>query len=147
MVWGMALPSGFGDFFPGGNYVGWEEELTQYFREKMPAEQKALFADDVSSYRYYVAENFINEPGVKLNSDLPPFGPIAAHEAPKCFETEKRYSSLGSLIELSDRIVAVGYGDMIPITLNSGASSFPLSSLPAISPMSRDAGRRFRPSP
>ena len=107
MVWGMALPRGFGDFFPGGNFVGWREELTQYFREKMPAEQKALFADDVSSYRYYVAENFTYEPGIKLNADLPPFGPIAAHEAPKCFETEKRYSSLGSLIELNDRIVAV----------------------------------------
>lgn len=106
MVWGMALPGSFGDFFPDGAYVGWKEARTEYFYNRMPADQRAIFNDDVSTYRYYVAENFINEPGLK-RPDLPPFGPIAAHEAPKRFETIKSYASLGSLIKLNDRILAV----------------------------------------
>ena len=35
MVWGLSMPSSFGDFFPQGNYVGWDEELTRYFNEEM----------------------------------------------------------------------------------------------------------------
>ena len=31
MVWGMALPGSFGDFWPGGDYAGWDDELTEYF--------------------------------------------------------------------------------------------------------------------
>lgn len=105
MVWGMVSPSTFGDFFPDGDYVGWEEDLSDFFDNTMPAEQKVLF-DDVSLYIFYVSQNFKNEPGVR-RSGLPPFGPIAAHEAPKRFETEKSYSSLGSLIKLTSQILAV----------------------------------------
>ncbi len=108
MVWGMALPSGLGDFFPDGSYVGWREYLNAYFLEKMASEQKARFSDgSASTYRRYVSEKFINEPGSKRSPDVPAFGPIEGHEAPKRFETEKSYSSLGSLVMLNDRILAV----------------------------------------
>lgn len=111
MVWGMALPGSFGEFFPDGDFVGWKEELTEYFNKKMPVERKALFQ---SSYAYYASLNLTNEPGLKY-PDLPPFGPIAAHETPKRFETVKKYASLGSLVMLNDRILAVdeGFKDII----------------------------------
>jgi hypothetical protein len=107
MVWGMALPSSFGQFFPDGNYVGWDEELAAYFDDKMPADQKALFErPSHTSYARHVSEKFTSEPGLK-RPGFPPFGPIVAHEAPKRFEAEKQYASLGSLIQLNDRILAV----------------------------------------
>jgi hypothetical protein len=107
MVWGMASPGRFGDFFPDGDYVGWKEELVAYFNNRMPTEKKALFdPPHVASYIYYAAENLISEPGLK-RPDLPPFSPIAAHEAPKRFVTEKQYASLGSLIILTGQILAV----------------------------------------
>lgn len=109
MVWGMPLPGNFGDFFPDGDYVGWDEELDGYFNNKMPAEQKRFFDHPPPSYNYYVAQKLISEPGVKHPGmpDQPPFGPIAPHEAPKRFETVKKYASLGSLIKLTARILAV----------------------------------------
>lgn len=106
MVWGMGLPSTFGQFFPNGEYVGWEDELTAYFNNEMPADQKARFSDS-SSYCYWAIENFVNEPGTRHGPDNQPFGPIAAHEAPKRFKTEKNYASLGALIETYNRVLAV----------------------------------------
>jgi hypothetical protein len=68
--------------------------------------KKALFAPPhAASYVYYAAENLISEPGLK-RPDLPPFGPFAADEAPKRFETEKIYKTLGSLIVLNGRVLA-----------------------------------------
>lgn len=104
-VWGVALPGTFGGFFPSGEYVGWDEQLTEYFDTKMPVERKALF-DCLSSYRYYVAENFNNEAGLE-RPQMPPFGSIVADEAPKRFKIEKNYPTLGSLMKLNCRILAV----------------------------------------
>jgi hypothetical protein len=107
MVWGMAQPSNFGEFFPNGDYVGWNEDLTDYFNNKMPAEKKAVFDSDVSDYIFYTSENIIQVPGLRPNSQWPPFGSVAAHEVPKRFRTEKKVSSLGSLVTLTNRITAV----------------------------------------
>ena len=43
MVWGVVEPGSFGDFYPSGDYVGWEEEIKRYFDEEMSAEQRAAF--------------------------------------------------------------------------------------------------------
>lgn len=106
MVWGMALPGNFGHFWPSGEYIGWDEALTDYFNNAMPADEKALFSH-VSEYIYYASQKLKNPPGKKIRQSLPPFGPIAAHEAPKRFAAAKRHSSLGSLIMLNSRILAV----------------------------------------
>ncbi|MFM9942368.1 MAG: imm11 family protein [Hyphomicrobiaceae bacterium] len=107
MVWGMALPGKFGEFFPDGNYVGWKDELTAYFDNQMSAERKALFEPPIAAqYIYYAAMNLITEPGLK-HEGIPPFGPIAAHEAPKRFECETKYVSLGALTKLTGQILAV----------------------------------------
>jgi hypothetical protein len=114
MVWGLSMPSSFGDFFPNGDYVGWDEELTRYFNEEMPAEEQALFGESgtgsivkTRSYIHFVAEKFKNEYGSNKLGGLPPITPIEAHETPKRFETVKTYTSLGSLVKLTNRILAV----------------------------------------
>ncbi len=110
MVWGMVDPSSIGDYFPIGDYIGWREQLISYFNESMPEEQRALFdyenKDRASNYAYYVHLKFKNERGKKFMHP-PPLGPIKPHEPPKCFATEKTYSSLASLIKLNDLILAV----------------------------------------
>ena len=106
MVWGMALPSSFGQFFPNGEYVGWSDELKQYFKNEMPAEQKALFKQDGWFYPSYAMSKFVHDPNEQM-SDYPPFTPIDPHEAPKKFVLQKTYTSLGSLINTENRILAV----------------------------------------
>lgn len=111
MVWGMIMPTGFGEVWPDGDFVGWNETLQAYYREKMPPEQKALFefgsGNGASSYAYYVSGKFISPPGETAGPEYPPYSPIEPQEPPKSFTTEKRYSSLGSLIMLNGRILAV----------------------------------------
>lgn len=107
MVWGLSMPSSFGDFFPHGDYVGWDEELTRYYNEEMSAEQKAPFlVRGPVRYHSYVGAKFREECGSNDIVELPPITPIQPHEQPKWFETVKTYSSLGSLIILNDRLWA-----------------------------------------
>jgi hypothetical protein len=121
MVWGMNLPSSFGEFWPDGDFEGesnsrsdgWSERLTSHYEAQPVEEQKRLFNYDDghgnAAHRYpgYVSEKFISEIGTKRGADRPPFTPIEPHEPPRYFETCKTYGSLGSLIMLSDRIIAV----------------------------------------
>lgn len=118
----MNLPSGFGEFWPDGEFEGedtddndsgWRIRLRSYFKEQAPEEQKRLFdhqGDNGSSAHYYpgqVSQKFISEIGTRPGPDRPPLTPIEPHEPPQFFQTIKTYSSLASLIKLNDRIVAV----------------------------------------
>lgn len=96
MVWVMALPSGFGDFGPEGHFVGWEEARTHFANEV-----------DGDSYGYGVWQKFIEEQGKQFSPRHPPIAAIESHEAPKWYELERRYSSLGSTIRLQNGILAV----------------------------------------
>ncbi len=128
MVWGMASPSRLGDFFPDGTFVGWSEELTDYFETKMPTKRKAAFGNDVHSYIYYVAQKFICEPGTINDPDMPPFSAIEPHEAPRRLLTVKKYSSLGSMITLCGELWAADQQmKSIIETLEPGKHFFPLS--------------------
>jgi hypothetical protein len=106
MVWGLALPSSYNAFFPGGDYVGWREGLLAYFQNEMPAEQKDLFYNALS-YPSYVSNKFSAEPDKEGSSERPPFSPAEPHEAPMRFTLRKKYSKLGSLIETQDQILSV----------------------------------------
>jgi hypothetical protein len=106
MAWAMAMASSFGEFFPDGDYPGWFERLHKYFVEKMPAEKKAGLPG-TQDYLLYITEKFHRELGNADWYGLPPISAIEAHEPPEVFETEKRYTSLGSLVKLTDRIMAV----------------------------------------
>lgn len=109
MVWAMDMPSSFGEFFPGGDYPGFDERLYKYYEEQMSAEQKAVFGvrNPKASYVNLVCEKFRSPLGYKSGSDAPSVTPIESHEPPECFKTRKRYKSLGSLIQLNSRILAV----------------------------------------
>jgi hypothetical protein len=111
MVWGMTLPSTFGEFWPDGEFVGWYDGLKAYFREQMPEEQKALFDDGngngETNYMGYAVQKLVSEAGASGGPDYPPFSPIEPQEPPPSFTAEKRYTSLGSLIKLNDRILAL----------------------------------------
>ncbi len=105
MVWGMALPVDFGDFFPDGEYLGWREGLIDYYENKMSAEQQAQFLNPFT-YPFYVMFKFKQNPEWQGSEKFPPFSPIEPHERPTRFTLRKNYKSLGSLIETVDRIFA-----------------------------------------
>lgn len=120
MVWGMSLPSGFGEFFLDGDFegdgirpdaIGWSGRLKKYFNEQLAEDEKALFDDghgpDAVRYVSYVASKFRSEIGTKGDPCDPPLSAIAACEPPRSFDLEKRVKSIGSLVMLTDRILAV----------------------------------------
>ena len=105
MVWGLELPVNSGMCCPDGAYVGWDENLTAYF-ELLPEEIKRQYNYRSVVYMSHVAHKFHFERGSKYG-DHPPVGPIEDHEWPNWFETEKRYSLIGSLLHLNSQVVAV----------------------------------------
>jgi hypothetical protein len=115
MVWGMALPKNFGEFWPDGDFAGWSRDLVGHYMKQPPEIQRALYAgypDPVEcavSYPLYVSRKFISEEGVRHSprAEDPPFTAILDHEAPPVFVTGKTYTALGSLIMFNDRILAV----------------------------------------
>jgi hypothetical protein len=118
MVWGMSLPLDSGEFWPQGEFEpdangkdSWRTRLVAHYLAQTREEQKRLFnhGDFVngSAYASFVSGKFINEPGATDRpNERPPFSPIEPHEPPRCFYTYP-YKSLGSLIKLNDRILAV----------------------------------------
>ena len=110
MVWGIVLPSGFGDYCPLGDYVGWDERLEAYFR-KETAETGQPFVigpwlDSPAAYANHIIRKFRDEPGSKF-SDLVPVGPPLPHEWPEEFRTKKAHDNLGALIQLNSGFLAV----------------------------------------
>lgn len=125
MVWGMSLPSSFGDFWPEGRFEsdpqqplspGWRDRLIEHFLSQTAEVQKELFDyrgnDGLAAHRYpsFVSSKFITEQGVSINADKPPITAIKAHEPPRFYQTRKNHSNLASLVELCDRIIAVDEG-------------------------------------
>jgi hypothetical protein len=51
MVWALVDPGSFGDFFPNGDHVGWQEGIKRYFDDEMYAEQRAAHDNWDVSYR------------------------------------------------------------------------------------------------
>lgn len=123
MVWGMGLPSGFGEFWPEGDFEGqigggpedgWMRRLTAYFKAQPIEVQKELFdwvnhgsGSAAHEYPAYVYSKFRSEAGTRENIHSPPYNSIKAHEAPLSFDVERGGKLLGSLIKLNGRIMAV----------------------------------------
>ncbi|WP_454607829.1 imm11 family protein [Labrenzia sp. MBR-25] len=101
------MPSGFGAYFPDGDYVGYRERLTKYFDEEMPAEEKAKFGEDKDiGYVSHVVQNFTYEPGTAHGDNIP-CRLVAEYEWPEEYELVKTYKALGSLFEMNGQLLAV----------------------------------------
>ncbi len=113
MVWGMAIPDKFGEFWPDGEFKGWNASLMQHILKQPPEIQRALFdrsgdpMEAVVDYPVYVCGKFKSEVGSIGFPEHPPFTPIQEHEPPRSFDTVKSYSSLGSIIALKFGLLAV----------------------------------------
>lgn len=116
MVWGMDIPSTFGDFWPRGRFEGdddgWFDRLDKHFFEgPMPAEKKSLLENDLRaarlSYSLFVSMKLKGEPGARADGRGPPFIAVEQHEIPTFFKLEKSSETLGSLIALNYGILAV----------------------------------------
>jgi len=121
MVWGMSLPSNFGEFWPEGDFEGcneqdisgWRERLIKYFNNQSSESQTALFnftgdgsGNAAHFYPGYVGSKFISEIGAVVGAGRPPLSPIYKHEPPHSFDIIRGGKTLGSLIKLNDRILA-----------------------------------------
>ena len=118
MVWGMNLPSDFGQFWPEGQFEGeavnsdgWWERMIAHYLAQSQEEQQRLFDNggelDASGYASYVLGKFVHEQGAQESPEHPPFKPIEPHEAPLSFVTERTYRTFGSLIALNFGLLAV----------------------------------------
>ena len=96
MVWGIEMPGSFGDFFPDGEYVGYDERLKAYYDNEMSDAEKAAMGmqDRLLLSRF----------STKFTADK---GPLKPHDCPKEFKTITSYKSLASLIKLNERLPAV----------------------------------------
>ena len=115
MVWGLVLSSELGDYFPQGEYVGWDEKLRAYWESGMPAEVKAHFVEEsarertyahAGTYYSYVAKKFKSDHSRKFGG-IPPLTPIEGHEWPEEFSTIFNIKSLGSLFTLSGQMLVI----------------------------------------
>lgn len=121
MVWGMSIPSSFGDYWPDGCYEGedpqgeggWSDRLARFYHIQTPKAQKRLFdygpTGSAADYPIYVSQKFVSEPNGRSIQfpELPPLNSIKEHEPPRFFITYANYKSLGSLIALNFGLLAV----------------------------------------
>lgn len=96
MVWGLVEPSGYGDYFPGGDYIGWEEALSRYFNEELTADQRAEFDNRDIRFMRITSLKFTEAKGQ-----------LAPHEIPDEFRLRETHKSLGALIVFDERHLAV----------------------------------------
>ncbi|MDW4548276.1 hypothetical protein R5H32_02805 [Defluviimonas sp. D31] len=105
MVWAMEKPSSFGDYFPDGDYVGWREGLAEHFN-RMPEAERVKYDNRPPEYIFRISAKFKYEIGVPFGLSAP-LTPIEPHEWPTELRTEKSYKTLGSLIQMTNRFLAV----------------------------------------
>jgi hypothetical protein len=122
MVWGMSIPSNFGEFWPDGDFEGvdqagnecWANRLRLHYLKQPEVEQRRLLdfganhpGYGAGNYASFIHGKYTRELGTLGTPGIPPFTPVQVHEAPESFVTLKTYKSLGSLIALNSRILAV----------------------------------------
>jgi len=96
MAWALVEPNGFGEFFPYGDQVGWDEQIKRHFNEEMSAEQRAVFNNWDVNFRERVSRKFTQD-----------LGPLEPHEFPSEFRLAETRKSIGSIILLPNRLLAV----------------------------------------
>jgi len=120
MTWALFTPKGFGPYFPDGDFVGWDEQLDEYFETEISRAEKERMLkkyydkEDVRFgkselwnirryWRLQVVFSLIaeNDDFVEQETLLDP------RLFPRIFKTTRTYKDLAAMIETIDRIVAV----------------------------------------
>ena len=115
MVWGLREPSGFGQFFLDGDYVGFDDRLKDYFSTQMSDAEKA----EMGMRERFSYTAFYN----KFTKDL---GPLKPHECPTEFQVQfNQAKSFGSLVKLTAKLLTVDEAlKTIIETLDPGVHQF-----------------------
>lgn len=98
MVWGMIQPTGFGEYWPEGEFVGWFDDLRDYHSNRMSDEDKVAMGME----KHFDLTAIVN----KFSEDL---GPVKPEECPTVFTVDfkKNKGDYASLIALNSRVLAV----------------------------------------
>jgi hypothetical protein len=115
MVWGLREPSGFGQFFLDGDYVGFDDRLKDYFSTQMSDAEKA----EMGMPERFSYTAFYN----KFTKNL---GPLKPHECPTEFQVQfNQATSFGSLVKLTSKLLTVDEAlKTIIKTLDPGVHQF-----------------------
>ncbi|MFD1343980.1 imm11 family protein [Litorisediminicola beolgyonensis] len=96
MVWALIDPGQFGTYFIDGDYPGWADRLRVYYETAMSdAEKRAMGMED---------RLLLSEFAAKFTKDR---GRLAEHERPATFVSQSPLHSLGAMVKLTDRLLAV----------------------------------------
>jgi hypothetical protein len=125
MVWAITISSVFGEFFPKGNFRGYEEALAAHYKGEVVPGRRGPLGEPIyrfttefpldgdgkpyaafSTYSHYVSDKFHSELGVPHEFGAP-LGPVLPHEWPQEYVFEKRYNRPAALIKLTNRMHAV----------------------------------------
>ena len=96
MVWGLFQPNGGGDYSPDGDHISRRNGLRKYFHEHMTDDERSKYSENELEYFYQVSRKF--------NEDL---GPLQPQEMPSDWQTVKSHKTLGSLILMTNALLAV----------------------------------------
>lgn len=98
MAWAVRRKIQFGQFFPKGEWVGWDEASKKYLEEDMSDAEKAKLNPEnlLNSYLSFVSKKFRYSKGVILD-----------HEWPEEFRTDKTMHNLGAIFALNDGVLVV----------------------------------------
>lgn len=95
MVWALRDPSTFGQFFPDGEYVGYDEVIDTEFTKLSP-EKRREYDNHIVTFQYRISQKFTKQRGE-----------LTEFEKPRIFKLVREHKNLASLILLNDRLTAV----------------------------------------
>jgi hypothetical protein len=97
MVWGIVMDYRSHEHAPNGKWVGYEDRLTEYFKNDMP---DGLLKERLRwplSYVAHASKKFSKEIG-SITDKFVPIEPLLPHEWPDTYQTEETPKKLGAFI-------------------------------------------------
>ncbi len=106
MVWAVILPSVFNEFFPRGEFVGYNEKLENAYRELSPRDENGETFRSANNYNYWVSRKFTMQ-WVPEASAQNPLDWVKDWEWPDQYVLKNEYKRKASLINMTNRILCV----------------------------------------
>ncbi|MCP4183250.1 MAG: hypothetical protein GY761_08020 [Hyphomicrobiales bacterium] len=96
MAWALKDPEGYGDYWPKGDDLGWDEQVETYVHNGMPEKEKARVCDGSVVFMSKISKKFHKD-----------YGPVVWQESPPEYQTEKSCVNLASTIHVNNQLLAV----------------------------------------